>query len=262
VSRFDWLSEYLARLEDDHVLVRTGSAARFAPAHLLTLDVEDWGRAARVARALGCRFAGLWGDPGEERISVYACLEHLGDYLVLATRMPLKQPVLASLTPVYPGADRLERHLQDLCGVACLDHPDARRWTRHQAWSEGSHPLRTDFPAAGLSPRRAPADADYPFARVHGGGVYEIPVGPVHAHRARPLPLQAAGEEILRLEERLGYVHKGIEKIAVGRDPTRVGAPAYNNVGRLHPRAHVCPCGYRLFYGGSTDAARVGHFTP
>jgi len=221
MSRFDWLSEYLARLEDDHILVRTGSAVRLAPAHFLTLDAEDWGRAGRIARAFGCRFAGLWGDPGEDRISVYACLEHQGDYLVLATRVPVGQPVLASLTPVYPGADRLERHMQDLCGIACLDHPDSRRWTRHQAWSDTSHPLRADFPAAGRSPRRAPADADYPFVRVQGSGVYEIPVGPVHAGIIEPghFRFQAVGEQVLRLEERLGYVHKGIEKLAAGRAP-------------------------------------------
>jgi Ni,Fe-hydrogenase III large subunit/NADH:ubiquinone oxidoreductase subunit C len=221
MSRFDWLSEYLARLEDDHILVRLGSAARLSPAHFLTLDPEDWARAGRIARAFGCRFAGMWGDPGEDRISVYACLEQQGDYLVLATRVPIGQPVLASFTPDYPGADRLERHMQDLCGIACLDHPDGRRWTRHQAWSDRSHPLRTDFPVSGLSPPRTPADAEYPFVRVQGSGVYEIPVGPVHAGIIEPghFRFQAVGERVLRLEERLGYVHKGIEKLAVGRDP-------------------------------------------
>jgi Ni,Fe-hydrogenase III large subunit/NADH:ubiquinone oxidoreductase subunit C len=219
MSRFDWLSEYLACLEDDHILVRTGSATRFAPAHFLTFDAEDWSGAGRIARAYGCRFAGIWGDPGEDRISVYACLEHQSDYLVLATRVPISQPVLASFTPVYAGADRLERHMQDLCGITCLDHPDRRRWIRHQAWSEGSHPLRTDFPVSGLSPQRTPADTDYPFVRVQGSGVYEIPVGPVHAGIIEPghFRFQAVGERVLRLEERLGYVHKGIEKLAVGR---------------------------------------------
>ena len=221
MSRFDWLSEYLARLEDEHILVRTGSAARLAPAHFLTLDAEDWARAGRVARDFGCRFAGLWGDPGDDRISVYACLEHQRDYLVLATRAPMSQPVLASLTPSFPGADRLERHLQDLCGLTFQDHPDARRWTRHRAWSDTRHPLRHDFPLTGLSPSRTPADADYPFVRVRGSGVYEIPVGPVHAGIIEPghFRFQAVGERVLRLEERLGYVHKGIEKLAVGRDP-------------------------------------------
>ena len=67
MSRFDWLSEYLARLEDDHILLRTGSATRLAPAHFLTLDAEDWSRAGRIARAFGCRFAGQRKAPRSAR---------------------------------------------------------------------------------------------------------------------------------------------------------------------------------------------------
>lgn len=220
MSRFDWLSEYLARLEDEHVVVRHGDAARLAPAHCLTLDAGDWGNAARVAAESGYRWAGVWGDPVAEQVIVHAALVHEGDYLVLITEVPLSHPVLASHTPYFPGADRLERHLQDMLGIGFLDHPDGRRWTRHRAWPEGAYPLRNDFPVAGDSPKRAPADSDYPFARILGSGVYEIPVGPVHAGIIEPghFRFQAVGEEVLRLEERLGYVHKGIEKIAVGRD--------------------------------------------
>jgi len=114
----------------------------------------------------------------------------------------------------------MERHAQDLLGVRFEGHPDGRRWTRHKAWNAEDYPLRCDFPAAGRSTRRAPADADYPFVRVAGSGVYEIPVGPVHAGIIEPghFRFQAVGETVLALEERLGYVHKGIEKIAVGRD--------------------------------------------
>jgi len=221
MSRFDWLSEYLARLEDEHVLVRSGEAQSLAPAHRLVLDVEDWGSAGRVAASLGCRWAGVWGDPRPHAVVVRAWLEYAGDYLVLETEVPFTHPILASHTPRYPGADRMERHLQDMLGIAFLDHPDSRRWTRHQAWGEGEFPLRPGFPAAGRPPGRAPADSDYPFVRVQGSGVYEIPVGPVHAGIIEPghFRFQAVGEEVLRLEERLGYVHKGIEKIAVGRDP-------------------------------------------
>ncbi len=221
MSRFDWLSEYLARLEDDHVLVRRGSAEALAPAHLLELDAEDWSRASRVACTFDTRFVAIWGDPREGHVQVYACLERERDYLVLSTAVSLGQPVLASLTPCYAGADRMERHLQDLLGIAVLDHPDSRRWTRHQAWPDDAFPLRPDFPAAGRSPKRTAADLDYRFQRILGSGVYEIPVGPVHAGIIEPghFRFQAVGEEVLRLEERLGYVHKGIEKIAVGRDP-------------------------------------------
>jgi Ni,Fe-hydrogenase III large subunit len=220
MSRFDWLAEYLARLEDEHVVVAAGSAEALAPAHRLELDVEDWGAAARVALGMECRWAGVWGDVVGDEITAHACLVHRGDYLVLQTRIPLGQPVLASHTPHFPAADRLERHFQDMFGVLFLDHPDARRWTRHRAWAEGRYPLRPDFPAAGLEPGRTPADADYPFVRVQGSGVYEIPVGPVHAGIIEPghFRFQAVGEEVVRLEQRLGYVHKGVEKIAVDRD--------------------------------------------
>jgi Ni,Fe-hydrogenase III large subunit len=223
MSRFQWLPDYLAGLALEHVVVLDGASAQPSergPAWHLRLEVEDWSTAARVAATTGCRWAGVWGDHLGDAIEVRACLELHGDYLVLATRVPLAQPVLASHTPYYPAAERLERHLQDMLGVAFLDHPDGRRWTRHQAWREQDYPLRTDFPVHGRISRRTPADADYPFTRVLGPAVHEIPVGPVHAGIIEPghFRFQAVGEEVLRLEERLGYVHKGIEKLAVGRD--------------------------------------------
>ena len=221
MSTFDWLEDYLARLKAEHVTVLERDAHGLAPAQRLVLDSEDWGKVAALAAELGCRWAGLWGDPRDAGAAVRACLERGGDYLILETEVPFSHPILASHAPSFPGAERMERHLQDLLGIALLDHPDSRRWTRHQAWSEGDFPLRPDFPAAGRSPKRTPADADYPFVPVQGSGVYEIPVGPVHASIIEPahFRFQAVGEEILRLEARLGYTHKGTEKIAVGRDP-------------------------------------------
>ncbi len=222
MNRFQWLSEYLARLHDEHILVRAGSARALRPAHRLILDAEDWSSAVQLAKEMGCRFSGLWGDPeAEDHIGVFICLENRMDYLVLHTHVPLDQPVLASLTPIYPGADRLERHLSDLLGIEIQGHPDGRRWTRHQAWKATEFPLRNEFPFGGNHPQRTRADSDYPFVRVHGNSVTEIPVGPVHAGIIEPghFRFSSVGEEVLRLEERLGYVHKGIEKIAVGRDP-------------------------------------------
>lgn len=241
MSRFDWLSEFLAQLEDEHLIVRQGDAGALAPAHCLELDAEDWGTVGRIAAAMGLRHAGVWADPLEPSpaespqeipsesgtaiegpgIRVQACLEQAGDYLILQTLVPRTRPVLGSHTPAYPGVDRLERHARDLTGVCFLRHPDERRWTRHQAWSADDFPLRPDFPIQGRCAGRTPADVDYPFTRIQGSGVYEIPVGPVHAGIIEPghFRFQAAGEDILRLEERLGYVHRGIEKLAVGRDP-------------------------------------------
>jgi Ni,Fe-hydrogenase III large subunit len=49
---------------------------------------------------------------------------------------------------------------------------------------------------------------------VEGDGVHEIPVGPVHAGIIEPghFRFSVVGEKVLRLEERLGYAHKGIER--------------------------------------------------
>ncbi|TCT19040.1 NADH-quinone oxidoreductase subunit C [Thiobaca trueperi] len=226
-DRLDWLSDYLARLEVGQVVVHSNDAQGLAPAHRLTLAPEHWALAAHVAAEMGMRHAGLWADPldaegdDEPAIRVYACLELHGDYLALETHVPLSQPLLESQTPIFSGLDRLERHAHDLTGVIVANHPDDRRWTRHQAWPADRFPLRHDFPLAGESVKRTPADVEYPFVRVQGAGVYEIPVGPVHAGIIEPghFRFQAMGEDVLRLEERLGYVHKGIEKLGVGRDP-------------------------------------------
>ena len=228
---FNWLSTYLSHLADAHVSVRQSDALSLSPAQRLVLDANDWEPAARVAAELGARHAGVWVDPldtaadladhAEPQLRVMACLERDGAYLLLETEVPLQQPHLASQARHFPGISRLERHAHDLTGVIWHDAPDSRRWTRHQAWPEACFPLRADSSVNSELPGRTPADADYPFLAPLGGGTYEVPVGPVHAGIIEPgqFRFQAMGEDVLRLEARLGYVHRGIEKRAVGRDP-------------------------------------------
>jgi Ni,Fe-hydrogenase III large subunit len=141
-------------------------------------------------------------------------------YLVARTQVQPATPTLPSHTPYFIAANRPERHIRDMLGISFTDHPDARRWTRHRAWKQSEHPLRRNFPVAGNPPAQTPPNDNYRFLFAHGSGVYEIPVGPVHAGIIEPghFRFQAVGETVLNLEERLGYVHKGIEKIAEGRD--------------------------------------------
>ncbi|MEY6433186.1 NADH-quinone oxidoreductase subunit C [Thioalkalicoccus limnaeus] len=221
MSRFAWLPDFLARLEEEQALPRDGRPEALGPTYRLRLPPENWDLAAHIAAASGLRWAGLWGDPEADRISVQACLVQGGDHLLLQTEVPTARPVLASHARWFVGADRLERHARDLLGLRFTDHPDPRRWTRHQAWREDVQPLRSDVPLTDLAARRTPADSDYPFAPILGSGVVEIPVGPVHAGIIEPghFRFQVAGEDVLRLEARLGYVHKGVERLAVGRDP-------------------------------------------
>jgi len=114
------------------------------------------------------------------------------------------------LEPHFPCASRMQRAMADLSGVRSSD-PDARAWLRHNAWPSDFHPLSDS--AQRLSDHEAGVDV-YPFVRVDGDGVHEIAVGPVHAGIIEPghFRFSVVGEKVLRLEERLGYVHKGIER--------------------------------------------------
>jgi len=221
MTRFTWLGDYQAQLDTNQVRAKHSGADDLHPAVTLELTPGDWAAAARLGAAQGLRFAGLWGDPVAATFVVRACFELAGDYLVIAAHLPPEGAILPSIAPIFPGADRLERHAHDLLGIDFSASADVRRWTRHQAWPEHQFPLRNDFPTPGWPPRRTRSDVDYPFCTVRGAGVHEIPVGPVHAGIIEPghFRFQAVGEEIMGLEERLGYVHKGIEKIAVGRTP-------------------------------------------
>ncbi len=103
----------------------------------------------------------------------------------------------------------MQRAIHDLNGLRSSD-PDTRPWLRHAAWTADAFPLVTDpMPP----PPQSPVD-DYAFVRVDGDGVHEIAVGPVHAGIIEPghFRFSVVGEKVLRLEERLGYVHKGIER--------------------------------------------------
>ena len=219
MSRFDWLSEYLAQLQDELIVVLHGSARYLPPAHTLEIDTEDWTRAHALAAGNGLRWAGIWADRDGDDALIHSLLENEGDYLVLLARVA-SDAGINSIAPHYPAADRPERHLHDLHGIR-VEGGDTRRWTRHRAWRDDEYPLAADFPAAGREPADpTPPDSDYPFLPIQGAGVYQIPVGPVHAGIIEPghFRFHAVGEEVLKLEQHLGYVHKGIEKIAVGRD--------------------------------------------
>jgi Ni,Fe-hydrogenase III large subunit/Ni,Fe-hydrogenase III component G len=126
------------------------------------------------------------------------------------------QPRLPSLASLSFPAGRFERELHDLFGIVPEDHPLPRRLVRHPHWPAGWYPMRHD---AGPPPPFGNTDEPFPFLTVEGPGVYEIPVGPVHAGLIEPghFRFSVVGETILKLKARLWYVHKGIEKLFEGR---------------------------------------------
>jgi Ni,Fe-hydrogenase III large subunit/NADH:ubiquinone oxidoreductase subunit C len=183
------------------------------------IAAEDWQYFAELAQQQEMRWVAGWAEQIPEAFVVNACFAKQGEYLWLCTTIYSEQPKLPSQATVYPAASRSERHTQDMLGVSFVDHPDNRPWLRHKAWEKHHYPLRRDFPLAGEPAEITPPDIDYQFVKARGAGTYEIPVGPVHAGIIEPghFRFQAVGETILNLEERLGYVHKGIEKLAVGK---------------------------------------------
>lgn len=139
-------------------------------------------------------------------------------------RVDAERPELPSLAALSFPCGRFEREMHDQYGIVPLDHPLPRRLIRHPHWPRGWYPMRADAPTA--PPRFAETEGPFPFLEVEGEGVYEIPVGPVHAGLIEPghFRFSVVGETILKLKPRLWYVHKGIEKLFQGRTP-QAGLP-------------------------------------
>jgi Ni,Fe-hydrogenase III large subunit/Ni,Fe-hydrogenase III component G len=154
-------------------------------------------------------------DGGAFRV-VYLFLAGWPDRRVeLECIVPKDLPELRSLAYLSFSAGRFEREIADLYGIRPLGHPQARRLVRHAHWPEEWYPMRRAAPPA----PKFDGSGHFPFVTVEGPGVYEIPVGPVHAGLIEPghFRFSVAGETVLRLKARLWFVHRGVEKLFEGR---------------------------------------------
>lgn len=124
----------------------------------------------------------------------------------------LGAPAFPSIAAKHPAANWSEREVMDLYGLIPEGHPNPTRVALHDDWPADAWALRKDFPGDRAVPR-VPGD-HHPFRPVTGEGVFQVPVGPVHAGIIEPghFRFGVAGEPILYLQLRLFYVHKGIEK--------------------------------------------------
>jgi Ni,Fe-hydrogenase III large subunit/Ni,Fe-hydrogenase III component G len=217
----NWTTDFLKQLNQANISITNLPLNLKSNVEQWQIDYQHWNKFSTLAVEQNLRWASGWAEHKDKLFFVNACFEKAGCYILLRTQIDTDNPDLPSQASVYPAANRSERHTQDMFGIRFIGHPDNRRWTRHQAWNKHSYPLRKDFSMDGEPETITPPDMDYPFIKAHGAGVYEIPVGPVHAGIIEPghFRFLAVGELILNLEERLGYVHKGIEKIAEGRSP-------------------------------------------
>jgi len=175
---------------------------------------ERFAEAARLLKRAGALLAAEWASDETHLgrgFGVYACYHRDSGYLIVCAALPLDDPSFPSLTRRFVPAYRFERQMHSLMGVVPDGHLDPRPWIKFEDWPEDAFPLRKTFDGSQALPRVA---GEYVFGKAEGEGIYEIPVGPVHAGIIEPghFRFQAMGEDIINLEERLGYVHKGIEK--------------------------------------------------
>jgi len=138
----------------------------------------------------------------------------LGESCVIVPTLAVSGESFPSLAREFPALALYEREIQAMFGLTPEGHPDPRSLFMHEEnWPSGMYPLRKDFEWNARIPETHAGD--YVFKKIEGEGIYEIPVGPVHAGIIEPghFRFSVAGEEILSLEARLGWVHKGVEKL-------------------------------------------------
>jgi Ni,Fe-hydrogenase III large subunit len=155
----------------------------------------DWQQAVTRLTEGSLTLLSLWGEPGRVHMAVLDPPE----VAVLSLTCPAGR--YPSVGAHHAPAIRLERTIRDLFGLEPVGLTDTRPWLDHGRWGE----------------EQAPA-ASYPFLPVEGDALHQIPVGPVHAGIIEPghFRFTCDGETVVRLEERLGYVHKGIDLLMSG----------------------------------------------
>jgi Ni,Fe-hydrogenase III large subunit len=177
---------------------------RHRPWPRAVVDDAGWARAIDALAAGRWTLSSLWGDTGCVHMAV---IGEGGDIAVLT--YACRGGTFPSIGARHPPAVRLERAVASLFGYEPVGAPDARPWLDHGVWGV-NHPLAAAGPARTAEP--------YTFLPVEGEALHQVPVGPVHAGIIEPghFRFTANGEFVVRVEERLGYVHKGIEWLMAG----------------------------------------------
>jgi len=169
-------------------------------------------RALDLLGAANTRLVSIFGSTDDNHLRyVHYLIEVDGrEYRMLSS--PVTGPI-PSATPIVPAAAWYERELHDQYGIECEGHPDPRPLLFHENWPANMHPMIDDASHVTW------AEGQYHFLRVHGDGVCEVPVGPIHAGIIEPghFRFSVVGDTVLHLELRHFYTHKGTEKLFENR---------------------------------------------
>jgi Ni,Fe-hydrogenase III large subunit/Ni,Fe-hydrogenase III component G len=175
------------------------------------------GFCAHLYRKWSARLVTIFADDaraGDGAFHLYyvLALDAAHGFLILRVPVSPEAPEFTSLTNAIPAVNWQEREIQDLFGLKLIGHPNPRRCALHDDWPE-VYPLRKDFDLKTVLP--AFQGERHKFRKVEGEGVFQVPVGPVHAGIIEPghFLFSVAGEPVLYLQIRLFYTHKGTEKL-------------------------------------------------
>ncbi|MGH8737405.1 MAG: NADH-quinone oxidoreductase subunit C, partial [Burkholderiales bacterium] len=159
---------------------------------------EDWEQAALRLQAGELALFGLWGEPGFAHMALMEQATQAS--LVLSVECDGNR--YPSVGRVHAPAIRPERAMRDLVGLEPEGLPDTRPWLRH--------------------------DGGYRFLPAEGESLHQVAVGPVHAGTIEPghFRFSANGETVVRLEQRLGYAHKGVDALIAGASVERAAVLA------------------------------------
>ncbi|HEV2263059.1 MAG TPA: NADH-quinone oxidoreductase subunit C [Stellaceae bacterium] len=182
----------------DEILANGQRVAEHRPMPRAIVDRAAWEHAAHTLADERATLLGLWG----ERDAAHMTLRDGDNGKIAVLTFACPDGHFPSVGALHPPAQRLERAMRDLYGLIADGASDPRPWLDHGKWENS----------------RREARAPYEFREAEGEGVHRIVVGPIHAGIIEPgnFRFHAGGETVVRLEERLGYVHKGIESLMAG----------------------------------------------
>jgi Ni,Fe-hydrogenase III large subunit/Ni,Fe-hydrogenase III component G len=189
----------------------------------LPLNESDLQKALNVMNENSFELISLFcvEDFAEKGFTLFYAFEITGFEHILILQYALSRSQAVSIAKTFPSACWYEREITDGFGIEFQGAFDTRRLFLHETYPSGFHPLLKSFKSGQIETAPLEEQNDYAFKQVEGEGVYQIPVGPVHAGIIEPghFRFSVIGETIFNLEVRLFYKHRGLEKLAEGMTP-------------------------------------------
>ncbi|MEH6952808.1 NADH-quinone oxidoreductase subunit C (plasmid) [Nitrobacter sp. NHB1] len=211
---------------------------RHSPWPRAVVDASVWNFAASELARGRWSLLGLWGEPSTVHMAIMD--EQTSEIAVVS--LDCFDRAYPSVSQHHPPALRLERAVHDLFGLVAEGSSDTRSWLDHNRWGV-RFPLGDRIDAL-------PQASPYFFLPAEGDGLHQIAVGPVHAGTIEPghFRFTTSGETVVRLEPRLGYAHKGIERLMMDASLVRAAQLA----GRVSGDSTVA---YALAFSRAVEAA-------